>query len=328
MRGDDFVITEDTEKAMRTISTLLQTGDPKLYNFFLGGEPGSGKNTILEQVAASIKTVDADGVVRQGVPYYEVDISPDLNVDELIGGTTLVAGETKWTPGPLALALMNGTGVVVVNEILRQPKAASILQSIMEDRVIQVKSVDATVHKIPIGDGIIIAMTGNPGSDREASRPAAAAFTRLTPIKIEYGSKDEMMYRAATSYAKREGQKAATPKPKSLVDVFQRDYTIKHEPLQPQENSAAYTVVEEVGKMIKQREIQSDCGGGRPVVPGPRGLDRFIAIGKGSGDWTLAQEMLKGYCTQADEQFAEEWKVVGALFDRQFTLDDQGAWKN
>jgi len=78
--------------------------------------------------------------------------------------------------------------------------------------------------------------------------------------------------------------------------------------------------------MIDSRSIQARTGGGRPVTPGPRGMDRFIAIGKGAGDWRLAAEMIKCYCTQDPEQYKEEWTLVQALFDRKFLLDANGAW--
>jgi len=325
---DAFEINDDTEKALRTISTALQTGDPQFRNFFLSGKPGTGKNTILRQVAASVKTVDAEGNVRQGIPYYNWDITEDSNVDDLIGGTVIRDGNTYWNPGPLAAALMSGSSVVVLNEIVRKPKAATLLQAMMEDREIQVKTPDGGSVRIPISDGCIIAMTGNPGYDRDPDRPGAAAFTRCISIKVESGSKEERKSRMEARYARRIGAvvKPSRSKAEAEADIFKRDYTIKTDPLQDQEANAVLTFMDELEAMIDSRAIQARTGGGAPLAPGPRGLDRFTAIGKGAGDWRLAQEMIKCYCTQATEQFKEEWELVQTIFDRDFLLDADGAW--
>jgi MoxR-like ATPase len=328
-----YEINDETEKALRTISTALQTGDPQLYNFYIAGKPGVGKNTLLRQVAASVQHTDADGVTRQGIPYHQVDVVEATNFDDLIGGTVLenVGGVTvtRWKPGPVGAFLMHGTGVLAINEIVRQPKAATLLQSIMEDRELPIRTPDGGMVKVPIGDGIIVAMTGNPGSDRDPDRPGAAAFTRTIPIRMEDGSKEERARRAEIAYQKRAGSKSVVePKAKVRPEVMQRDYAIKTNPLQKAELNAAVEFSDEIEQLIEARQVQARTGGGRPVVPGPRGLDRFIAIGKGAGDWRHALEMLKLYCSQDRELFVDEWKLVEAAFSRKFSLNEDGSWKD
>ncbi len=325
----DFEINEDTEKALRTISAALQTNDPAFKAFFLFGKPGSGKNTILEQLAASVKTVDASGNVRQGIPYYEADITEDTNVDDLIGGTVIEGGSTYWRPGPLSIALMSGS-VCSLNEIVRRPKAATLLQSIMEKREIQVKTPDGGFVKVPVHAASIVAMTGNPGADRDPDRPGAAAFTRTIPIKVEYGTKEERMRRAAGRYSRRIG--AANPiKGVAKLDVKARDYTARFEPLTAKELTASVEFFDEVETLIEgkdgNRQVQLRTGGGAPVLPGPRGMDRFLAIGKATGDWGQPLQMLKGYCTQEPAQYAKEWALVQMAFDRKFVKQPDGTYK-
>lgn len=321
----DFEINTDNEIALQMISTALQTGDEQMAAFYLSGKPGSGKNTILRQVAASIRTVDADGKERQGLPYWQADIVENTVVDDLIGGTVIENGSTRWRPGPLAVAALSGS-VIALNEVVRQPKAATLLQSIMEDREIQVKTPDGGLVRVPIHPSTIIAMTGNPGSDRDPDRPGAAAFTRTIPIKVEYGSKDERKRRLEARYSRRIGTPVKTAATPTANRVKRRDYTIRTEPLLPQELNAVMDFMDELEALIEARDVQARTGGGRPVVPGPRGADRFVALGKGSGDWRLALNMIKPYCTQDPEMFKDEWGRVETLFNRKFNLSADGAF--
>ncbi len=327
-----YEINDETEKALRTISAALQTGDPTLYNFYIAGEPGVGKNTLMRQIAACVQHIDAEGVTRQGIPYHQIDVVEQTNFDDLIGGTALVEENgvtvTRWKPGPVGAFLMHGTGVLAINEIVRQPKAATLLQSIMEDRELPIRTPDGGLVKVPIGDGIIIAMTGNPGSDRDPDRPGAAAFTRTIPIRMEDGQPEERARRAEINYLKRIGSRGVVePKAKARPDVMQRDYGLKTDPLQKEELKAAVEFMDEIKQLIQSRQVQARTGGGQPVAPGPRGLDRFIALGKGTGDWRHALEMLKLYCSQDRELFTDEWKLVEAAFNRKFALNTDGSWK-
>ncbi|MEK7441645.1 MAG: hypothetical protein AABZ78_12670, partial [Chloroflexota bacterium] len=176
----------------------------------------------------------------------------------------------------------------------------------------------------------IVAMTGNPGADRDPDRPGAAAFTRTIPIKVEYGTKEERMRRAAGRYSRRIG--AANPiKGVAKLDVKARDYTARFEPLTAKELTASVEFFDEVETLIEgkdgNRQVQLRTGGGAPVLPGPRGMDRFLAIGKATGDWGQPLQMLKGYCTQEPAQYAKEWALVQMAFDRKFVRQPNGTYK-
>jgi len=196
-----------------------------------------------------------------------MDVVETTNFDDLIGGTALVQENgvtvTRWKPGPVGAFLMHGTGVIAINEIVRQPKAATLLQSIMEDRELPIRTPDGGMVKVPIGDGIIVAMTGNPGSDRDPDRPGAAAFTRTIPIRMEDGSTEERARRAEIAYLKRTGGKGASePKAKTRADITSRDYTIKNEPLHKDELNAAVGFLDELEQLIEARQVQARTGGG------------------------------------------------------------------
>ena len=146
----NFEINEQAEKIMRTMSATMQLGAGKekstwTRSFGLYGPPGTGKNTIARQLAASIRTVDTDGNVTQGMNYTEANITPKSSMQELIGTTVLENDPNTGTTvsrtrlGKIGLAAAMGS-VICVNEIVRNPKLATALQSMIEDGEIQVDS--------------------------------------------------------------------------------------------------------------------------------------------------------------------------------------------
>ena len=56
-----------------------------------------------------------------------------------------------------------------------------------------------------------------------------------------------------------------------------------------------------------------------PTTPGPRELNRFIALGKAVG-WEDALETLKVCCDQ-DDQFESQWALVRERFEAHFGTD-------
>ena len=123
------------------------------------------------------------------------------------------------------------------------------------------------------------------------------------------------------------GAPVTTPKPKAGTEAFRRDYTIRREPLSEPERRACTRFIMDVEAKMEAGEIQQRRLG-NPCLPGDRGLLRFATLGKMSGDWRLALQMLKPYCSQEKEMFEEEWKQVETCFNDAFSLDANGAWKD
>ena len=93
-----------------------QPGDsPWNRSFGLYGPAGTGKNTIARQIAASLKADDG----KQGLPYYEVNVTPDSDIAQAIGEVVLTTDENGATVsrvrlGPIGLLASSG-GVLAVN---------------------------------------------------------------------------------------------------------------------------------------------------------------------------------------------------------------------
>jgi len=156
--------------------------------FGLYGPAGTGKNTLMRQLAASIQTVDRDGNVTQGVPYTEYNVLPDSTLEDALGTVTLESdgrGGTRSVVklGKIGLALAMGS-VVCINEIARNEKLATALQSALEDGEIIIGSPEVGMQRIPVHPSSIIGMTWNPGNEGDPDRPAAAPLSRIMPFEL------------------------------------------------------------------------------------------------------------------------------------------------
>ncbi|MDP9312275.1 MAG: MoxR family ATPase, partial [Chloroflexota bacterium] len=208
----NFAINEQTEKILRTMSSMLQMGGGHARNtwaraFGIYGPPGTGKNTTARQLAASIKTRDADGTITQGVNYAEVNITPESSMDEMIGTTILTtdpqtgATVSKVALGKIGMAAAMGS-VICVNEIVRNPKLATALQSMLEDGEIHVNSPETgDLIKVPVHPATVFVLTWNPGNEGDADRPAAAPLERIIPLHLGAPSAREQEGRIDSFFA-------------------------------------------------------------------------------------------------------------------------------
>ncbi len=338
----NFAINEQTEKILRTMSSMLQMGGGNARNtwsraFGIYGPPGTGKNTTARQLAASIKTRDAEGTITQGLNYAEVNITPESSMDEMIGTTILTtdpqtgATVSKVALGKIGMAAAMGS-VICVNEIVRNPKLATALQSMLEDGEIHVNSPETgDLIKVPVHPSTVFVLTWNPGNEGDADRPAAAPLERIIPMQLGAPSAKEQEGRIDSFFAQfgtpdTGGQDVTGDSEKRRQDILSRSYAIPAgQALVPSaaEKAAAVRFFNEINQMAQ------GFGGGRklglnsdtPTGPGPRRLNRFMAIGKTQG-WTSALETLKICCDQ-DDTFPEQWELVQETFARHFGDDGQ-----
>lgn len=82
-------------------------GSPARKNLLLTGEPGVGKTSFVNEVAA-----------RLGVPVFALSCSGRIRLDHMVGGFEFVGGNTRWRDGPLVAAMRSG-GIFLANEITR-----------------------------------------------------------------------------------------------------------------------------------------------------------------------------------------------------------------
>lgn len=330
----NFELNEQTERALSMMSAMLQAGAGKPRNgwsraFGLYGPPGTGKNTLARQLAASVRTRDADGKETQGMNYIEANITPESSMQELIGATVLTtdpesgATVSRVQLGKIGLAAAMGS-VICVNEIVRSPKLATALQSMIEDGEIQVDSPEGGIMRIPVHPSTIFVTTWNPGNEGDPDRPAGAPLSRMITMRLDRPSLDEQKRRLLSMFAGVRSESSAISENEARRnEINQRSFAIDGDlNLSDVEAQAATMFVNDLSTLA------SGGMGGRllavnspnPVIPGPRELFRFAMLGKTTG-WKNALEMFRVYCDQDSDLFSEQWALVEERFGAYFGTD-------
>lgn len=285
--------------AMLKRSAGGKPGDsPWNRSFGLYGPAGTGKNTIARQIAASLKTDDG----KQGVPYYEVNVTPDLDIAQAIGEVVLTTDENGATVsrvrlGPIGLLASSG-GVLAVNEIVRSPKLATALQSIIEDGELSIPTPEGGSVKIPVHPSALFFSTWNPGYEGDADRPAQAPLSRMTAFKLDYPSKKEQADRVRSFFKKNGDQ---TPD----------DATI----------TAGVDYWNELRVLTggTGQEPQLGMISPTPTTPGPRELSRFLTIGQDVG-WEHAMRTVEIICDQNEDLFPTQRAILHERFEAIFGI--------
>jgi hypothetical protein len=148
----------------------------KFYPVFVSGLSGNGKTFMVEQACAQLK-----------VECLRVNISPETDEDDLIGGFRLIDGETKWFDGPVVQAMKSGA-VLILDEIDRGSNKLMCLQGVLEGKGLFVKKTGEFVE--PVSGFNIIATANTKGKGDETGRYMAAtilddAFLERFPITVE-----------------------------------------------------------------------------------------------------------------------------------------------
>ena len=148
----------------------------KFYPVFVSGLSGNGKTFMVEQACAQLKT-----------ECLRVNISPETDEDDLIGGFRLIDGETKWFDGPVVQAMKSGA-VLILDEIDRGSNKLMCLQGVLEGKGLFVKKTGEFVE--PVTGFNVIATANTKGKGDETGRYMAAtilddAFLERFPITVE-----------------------------------------------------------------------------------------------------------------------------------------------
>ena len=148
----------------------------KFYPVFVSGLSGNGKTFMVEQACAQLKT-----------ECLRVNISPETDEDDLIGGFRLIDGETKWFDGPVVQAMKSGA-VLILDEIDRGSNKLMCLQGVLEGKGLFVKKTGEFVD--PVQGFNVIATANTKGKGDETGRYMAAtilddAFLERFPITVE-----------------------------------------------------------------------------------------------------------------------------------------------
>ncbi|MFZ9726326.1 MAG: AAA family ATPase [Steroidobacteraceae bacterium] len=126
------------------LKTLIASGH--FLPVMIVGPSGNGKTELCEQVCASL-----------GREYVRVNITSQTDEDDLLGGFRLLAGETKFSLGPIPLAMLRGA-VVNLDEVDLGGAALMCLQPVLEGKPLYLKKIGRYITPAP---GFTIVATAN-----------------------------------------------------------------------------------------------------------------------------------------------------------------------
>ena len=146
------------------------------YPTYISGLSGNGKTFMIEQACAKLKR-----------EYVRVQISPETDEDDLIGGFRLIKGETVFQKGPVIKAMEAGA-ILMIDEIDRGTNKIMCLQGVLEGKPVLIKKTGEVIIPAPGFNVITTANTKGKGS--EDGRYSAAgiiddAFLERFTITLE-----------------------------------------------------------------------------------------------------------------------------------------------
>ena len=156
------------------IVKVLKSG--MFYPTFVSGLSGNGKTFQIEQACAKLNR-----------EYVRVQISPETDEDDLIGGFRLIKGETVFQKGPVIKAMEAGA-VLMIDEIDRGTNKIMCLQGVLEGKPVLIKKTGQVIE--PKEGFNIIATANTKGKGSEDGRYSAAgiiddAFLERFTITLE-----------------------------------------------------------------------------------------------------------------------------------------------
>ena len=123
------------------------------FPMYISGLSGNGKTMMVEQCAAELKR-----------EFVRVQISPETDEDDLIGGFRLIDGETVFQKGPVIRAMERGA-LLLIDEIDRGTNKILCLQGILEGNPVLIKKTGEVIHPAKGFNVIATANTKGRGSD-------------------------------------------------------------------------------------------------------------------------------------------------------------------
>ena len=130
------------------------------YPTYISGLSGNGKTFMVEQACAKV-----------GKEFIRVQINPETDEDDLLGGFRLINGETVFSKGPVLKAMENGA-ILLLDEIDRATNKIMCLQGILEGKPVLVKKTGEVIYP---ADGFnVIATANTEGKGSEDGRFTAA----------------------------------------------------------------------------------------------------------------------------------------------------------
>lgn len=140
---------------------ILQVIKTRMFcPIFISGLSGNGKTMMVEQACAKLKR-----------EYVRVQISPETDEDDLIGGFRLINGETVFSKGPVVKAMERGC-ILLIDELDRGSNKIMCLQGVLEGKPILIKKTGQVV--VPQDGFNVIATANTRGRGSDDGRYSAA----------------------------------------------------------------------------------------------------------------------------------------------------------
>jgi hypothetical protein len=128
--------------------------DSKMFfPMYVAGLSGNGKTMMVEQACAQAKR-----------EYVRVQITPETDEDDLIGGFRLLNGETVFAKGPVIKAMEAGA-ILLIDEIDRGSNKLMALQGVLEGKPVLIKKTGEVVQPAPGFNVIATANTKGQGDE-------------------------------------------------------------------------------------------------------------------------------------------------------------------
>ena len=135
-------------------SDLLKIVKSKVfYPTYISGLSGNGKTMMVEQACAKAKR-----------EYIRVQVTPETDEDDLIGGFRLINGDTVFCKGPVIKAMEKGA-ILLIDEIDRGSNKLMCLQGVLEGKPVLIKKTGEVINPANGFNVIATANTKGKGSD-------------------------------------------------------------------------------------------------------------------------------------------------------------------
>lgn len=135
----------------KDLATIIKS--EMFYPTFITGLSGNGKTMMVEQACAKLKR-----------EYVRVQITPETDEDDLIGGFRLIDGETVFAKGPVIKAMEAGA-ILLIDEIDRSSNRLMALQGVLEGKPVMIKKTGQVIKPAKGFNVIATANTKGQGSD-------------------------------------------------------------------------------------------------------------------------------------------------------------------
>jgi MoxR-like ATPase len=249
----------------------------RAFGFF--GPPGTGKNEMLRETAATME-----------LPYREIDLGRGADLQALIGEVVLEPdgrGGTRSVAklGPLGKALTRGE-VVALNEIIHtDPDSQTLLHQITQEGRFTLHNPEGADEVHEVHPSSILGVTWNPKGGIQ-DRPSEALYSRLFTRRVGYPEPEEEQ-RRLLGWAEGQGL------PNVDEDTAERTITLVND--------------------LRELSVR----GGLDVPPTFRDAQRFVTQWKLTGNIEQGLEQMRGLASQLDDHDLQ-WDEVNNLFERTF----------